>query len=219
MASADYLPPLRHDGQATDDYKLITVAPVTGSLAAVISGIDLSHGLEGDLLAEVRRALLNHLVLVFPAQNLSAEQLIALGATFGSLHVNPFVAGLPDHPEIMQIRSEENETVRFAGRWHSDITWEARPSMGSLLHARTIPPYGGDTLFANMYMAWEALTPTMRRPWMVFRPSTPHSRATIAPRHLPMRPTSSPIRSCAPIPRPDTRRSSSTSISPAASRA
>ncbi len=163
MASVDYLPPLRHDGQATDDYKVVTVAPIAGSLGAKVSGVDLSDGLDGDLLADIHRALLNHLVLVFPGQELSAEQLIALGKTFGSLHVNPFVAGLPDHPEIMQIRSEENETARFAGRWHSDITWEARPSMGSLLHARTIPAYGGDTLFANMYMAWEALTPTMRR--------------------------------------------------------
>lgn len=101
MATVEYLPPLRHDGQTTDDYIGITVAPIAGSLGAVVSGVDLHDGLENDLLADVQRALLNHLMLVFPGQELSAEQLIALCATFGNLHVNPFIAGLPDHPEIM----------------------------------------------------------------------------------------------------------------------
>jgi len=163
MATTEYLPPLRQDTQNTQDYEGFSVAPLTGGLGAEVSGLDLSQGLSGDQLDEVRRALLNHLVLVFRDQELDADQLIALGHAFGDLHVNPFVAGLPDHPEVMEIKSEENETARFAGRWHSDITWEARPSLGSLLHARTIPPYGGDTLFANMYLAWEALSPTMRR--------------------------------------------------------
>jgi len=163
MAMAEYLPPLRHHDQATADYRHITVAPLTGGLGAEVSGLDLRDPLEGERMEEIRRALLNHLVLVFRDQDLDAQQLVDLGSAFGPLHVNPFVSGLADHPEVMEIRSEENETARFAGRWHSDITWDERPSLGSLLHARTIPAYGGDTLFANMYLAWEALTPTMRK--------------------------------------------------------
>ncbi len=163
MAAVDYLPPLRHDSQAVCDYKAMAVTPLTGALGAEVSGLDLRGGLDGDTLAEVRRALLNHMVLVFRDQPLEAADLVALGRTFGELHVNPFVAGLPGCPEVMEIRSEENETARFAGRWHSDITWDERPSLGSLLHARILPPFGGDTLFANMAMAWEALSPTMRR--------------------------------------------------------
>ncbi len=163
MATVEYLPPLRQDTQNTRDYSQFGVSPLSGGLGAEVDGLDLRAGLSGERLEEVRRALLNHLVLVFRDQELDADQLIALGRAFGDLHVNPFVAGLPDHPEIMQIKSEENETARFAGRWHSDTTWEERPSMGSLLHARRIPAYGGDTLFANMYLAWDALSPGMRR--------------------------------------------------------
>lgn len=163
MANVEYLPPLSEARQAFHDYERLTAEPITGALGAEISGVDLSKDLDETTLDEIRAALRNHLVLVFRDQKLEADDLVALGRRFGDLHVNPFVAGLEGHPEIMQIRSEENETARFAGRWHSDITWDRRPSMGSLLHARTIPPYGGDTLFANMYLAWDALSPTMQR--------------------------------------------------------
>ncbi len=162
MAKVDYLPALRHDDQGANDYATFEARPLTGALGAEIEGVDLRAGLDGRRLADVRRALVNHMVLVFRDQDLDAAQLVALGRSFGALHVNPFVAGLADHPEVMEVRSEENETARFAGRWHSDISWAQRPSRGSLLHARVVPPWGGDTLFANAVMAWEALSPAMR---------------------------------------------------------
>ncbi len=164
MTAFDYLPPLSHDDQAvTPKHGLFSVRPMTGGLGAEIDDVDLAKPLADDMKSALRQALLHHLVLVFRDQQLGPEELVALGRTFGDLHVNPFVAGLESHPEIMQIRSEENEEARFAGRWHSDITWEERPSLGSLLYAKTIPTYGGDTLFANMYLAYESLSPTMRR--------------------------------------------------------
>ncbi|MCE2519536.1 MAG: TauD/TfdA family dioxygenase [Alphaproteobacteria bacterium] len=163
MATIDYLPPLRHDGQETSDYTSFTVTPISGALGAELHGIDLVSRLDRQQLAELRRALLNHMVLVLRDQDLDAGELVALGRAFGPLHINPFVEGVAGHPEVMEVRSEENETARFAGRWHSDITWAERPSLASLLHARIVPPFGGDTLFANMVLAWDALSPVMRR--------------------------------------------------------
>ncbi len=163
MATIDYLPPLRHDGQETDDYTSFTVTPISGALGTEIHGIDLGSGLDRHQFAELRHALLNHMVLVLRDQDLDAGALVALGRRFGGLHINPFVAGVDGHPEVMEVRSEENDTARFAGRWHSDITWAERPALASILHARIVPPFGGDTLFANMVLAWDALSPVMRR--------------------------------------------------------
>ena len=163
MATMDYLPPLRHEGQETDDYTSFAVTPISGALGAEVHGIDLAAGLDRQQFAELHRALLNHMVLVLRDQDLDAGGLVALGRCLGPLHVNPFVSGVAGHPEVMEVRSEENVTARFAGRWHSDITWAERPALASLLHARIVPPVGGDTLFANMVLAWEALSPVMRR--------------------------------------------------------
>ncbi len=163
MATIDYLPALRHDGQETDDYTSFSVTPISGALGAEVHGIDLAGSLGEPQLAELRRALGHHMVLVLRDQDLDAGGLVALGRAFGPLHINPFVPGVAGHPEVMEVRSEENETARFAGRWHSDITWAERPSLASLLHARIVPPFGGDTLFANMVLAWDALSPVMRR--------------------------------------------------------
>ena len=163
MAIIDYLPPLRHDGQEADDYTSFGVTPISGALGAEIHGIKVGSGLDRQQFAELRRALFNHMVLVLRDQDLDAGGLVALGRRFGGLHINPFVAGVAGHPEVMEVRSEENETARFAGRWHSDITWAESPSLASLLHARIVPPFGGDTLFANTVLAWDALSPVMRR--------------------------------------------------------
>ena len=114
------------------------------------------------VLEELHLALRNHLVLFFRNQDLSARQLAKLGRQFGELHVNPFGQGHPDTPEVMLVRSEENEELRFAGKWHSDISWDKYPSMGSILHAVKVPRFGGDTLFANMYLAYEALSAPMQ---------------------------------------------------------
>ena len=122
MGTIDYLPPLRHDGQETDDYTSFTVTPTSGALGAEVHGIDLAARPDRQQFADLRRALLNHMVLVLRDQDLDAGGLVALGRSFGPLHINPFVPGVAGHPEVMEVRSEENATARFAGRWHSDIT-------------------------------------------------------------------------------------------------
>jgi taurine dioxygenase len=138
------------------------VEPVAGALGAEISGLDLSQPLSDDTILALRRAWLEHLVLFFRDQPLSPAQFLALGRRFGEVIEYPFVRGLPDYPEIIPVLKLEHERVNFGGVWHSDTAYLDVPPMASMLVAREIPPYGGDTLFANMYLAYETLSDGMK---------------------------------------------------------
>lgn len=135
-----------------------TIEPIAGALGAEISGLDLSEPLSEETILAVRRAWLEHLVVFFRDQHLSPAQFLAFGRRFGEVIEYPFVKGLPDHPEIIPVLKLEHERVNFGGVWHSDTAYLDVPPMASMLVAREIPPYGGDTLFANMYLAYEALS-------------------------------------------------------------
>ena len=139
------------------------VEPIAGALGAEIRDVDLSVDLGATTVAEIRRALLDHLVIFFRGQPLTPAQFIAFGRRFGTLSRYPFVAGLAEHPEIIEVAKREHERVNFGGIWHSDTTYLGEPPMGSLLLAREVPGAGGDTLFANMYLAYETLSDGMRR--------------------------------------------------------
>ena len=140
-----------------------TVEPVAGALGAELSGLDLSQALSDETILAVRRAWLEHLVLFFRDQPLPPAQFLAFARRFGEPIEYPFVKGLDSHPEIIPVLKLEHERVNFGGVWHSDTTYLDVPPMASMLVAREIPPYGGDTLFANMYQAYEALSHGMQR--------------------------------------------------------
>ena len=135
-----------------------SVEPVAGALGAEIVGLDLAASLSDTTIVALRRAWLDHLVLFFRDQHLSPAQFLALGRRFGEVIEYPFVKGLPDFPEIIPVLKLEHERVNFGGVWHSDTAYLDVPPMASMLIAREIPPYGGDTLFANMYLAYETLS-------------------------------------------------------------
>ena len=139
------------------------IRPVAGALGADITGIDLAAGLDDATVAALRKALLDHLVIFVRDQSLTPAQFSAFARRFGEPIAYPLVKGLDDHPEIIAVAKLEHERVNFGGVWHSDTTYLERPPMGSLLLARELPPYGGDTLFANQYLAYETLSPGMRR--------------------------------------------------------
>lgn len=141
----------------------LVVQPVAGALGAEISGVDLSRPLAEDTVAALRRAWLEHLVLFFRDQALSPAEFLAFGRRFGEPIEYPFVKGLDDHPQIIPVLKLAHEHVNFGGVWHSDTAYLDVPPMASMLVAREIPPVGGDTLFANMYLAYETLSPGMRR--------------------------------------------------------
>ena len=153
------------------------VQPVAGALGAEVSGVDLSRDLAPETIAALRRAWLEHLVLFFRDQPLPPARFLAFARAFGEPIEYPFVKGLPDFPEIIPVLKLENEKVNFGGVWHSDTTYLDVPPMASMLVAREVPPVGGDTLFANMYLAWETLSEGMQRLLLPLRGVASSSKA------------------------------------------
>lgn len=111
---------------------------------------------------QVRSALLDHGVIFFRDQNLSPEQQMNFSKQFGEPVEYPYVQGLPDYPLIIPVLKRADEDKNFGGIWHSDTTYLTEPPMGTILHAIELPDVGGDTLFANMYSAYEALSDGMK---------------------------------------------------------
>ena len=141
----------------------IAVHPIAGPLGAEISGVDLGADLDEATIADIRRAWLEHLVIFFRDQDLSPAKFLAFARRFGKPVEYPFVKGLDETPEVIPVVKLEHERVNFGGVWHSDTAYLDVPPMASLLVARDVPAVGGDTLFANMYLAYETLSPGMQR--------------------------------------------------------
>jgi len=141
----------------------IRVEPITGALGAVISDVDLSADLSDETVAAIRHAWLEHLVVFFHDQDLPPARFLAFARRFGEVIEYPFVKGLDAHPEIIPVLKLPNEQINFGGVWHSDTTYLTVPPMASMLVAREVPPAGGDTLFANMYLAYETLSRGMQK--------------------------------------------------------
>ena len=141
----------------------VTVDPIAGALGVVIGGVDLSTELSDETVAAIRHEWLKHCVIFFREQNLSPAQFIAFARRFGQIMEYPLVKGLDGYPGITPVVKLEYERVNFGGVWHSDTAYLETPPMASMLIAREVPPVGGDTLFANMYLAYETLSEGMRR--------------------------------------------------------
>ena len=141
----------------------IEVRRIAGALGAEISGVDLRRPQTPEILGQIRRAWLDHGVVFFHDQSLAPAEFLAFAKGFGQPIEYPLVKGLDDFPEIVPVVKRENETVNFGGIWHSDTAYLETPPMGTMLVAREVPPQGGDTLFANMYLAYETLSDGLRR--------------------------------------------------------
>jgi taurine dioxygenase len=145
----------------TPPFELTKLTPLCG---AELHGIDLARSLEERDVKALEGALAEHCVLFFRDQAMTPEQQKTLGRSFGELHLHPAWPRLvPGHPEIMEIYADE-KSKRVAGEdWHSDVSCDPEPPLGTILYMLEVPPVGGDTLFANMYAAWESLSAPMRR--------------------------------------------------------
>jgi len=141
----------------------LDIRPLSGAIGAEIGGVDLSGPLDDMIVAAIRRAWLDHLVIFFRGQDLPPDRLMTLAARFGKPIEYPFVAGLDGFPEVTPVVKLEHERVNFGGIWHSDTTYLETPPMGTFLAACEVPESGGDTLFANMYLAYESLSDGMKR--------------------------------------------------------
>lgn len=137
----------------------IQVKPISGALGAEIEGVDLAGDLSNEAFDQVHQAFLDHHVIFFRDQHgLTPEKHKAFGRRFGTLNVHPYVKGMEGHPEILEIIKEPEEKTNFGGGWHTDMSFLEEPALGSILHAIEVPPYGGDTLWANQHLAYEALS-------------------------------------------------------------
>jgi taurine dioxygenase len=136
---------------------------IAGSLGAEVEGVDLSADLSDEVLAEVRAALLDNLVIFFRNQSLTPERQLAFARRWGEIHLHPFMEGMPDHPEILEIVKRPTDKRNFGGSWHTDQMFSPRPAMGTILYAKQVPSAGGDTMFSNQYLAFESLSDGMKR--------------------------------------------------------
>lgn len=145
------------------DYARIRVEPLSPALGAEVYGVDLAGPLDESSVAEIRRAFLSHLVIFFRDQTMTPEQFLRFARTMGEPSEYPMVKGMDEYPEITEVIKKEDERVNFGGIWHSDTTYLECPPMATMLYALEVPPVGGDTLFANMHMAYESLSSGMQR--------------------------------------------------------
>jgi taurine dioxygenase len=143
-------------------YETISVEPVSPVIGAEISGVDLSQPLGNQTVQEIHDALMAHLVVFFRNQDLTLHQHKAFGRHFGDLHVHPAAPGPEGHPEVISVHADERSKWVVGETWHSDVSCDAEPPMGSILQIHEVPPAGGDTMFANMYAAYEALSEPVR---------------------------------------------------------
>ena len=151
------------DNSVHQKYSHIDVHPVSGALGAEITGVDISLPLDAEVVSEIRKALLNHLVIFFQNQVITPQQQLNFAEQFGLPIEYPQLKGLPECPLVTEVIKLEHETMNFGGVWHSDTTYLQQPPMASMLYAIEIPPYGGDTLFSNQYMAYETLSDGLKK--------------------------------------------------------
>lgn len=143
-------------------YRHLDVQKIAGAGGAEVRGVDLSQDLAQEVLAEIRAALLDNLVIVFRDQDLTPERQLAFARRWGEIHLHPFMQGMPDHPEILAIIKRPTDKKNFGGSWHTDQMFSPSPAMGTMLYAKQVPSAGGDTMFTNQYLAYESLSDGMK---------------------------------------------------------
>src|SRR5258706_10658806 len=139
------------------------VRRIAGALGAEVEGIDLGRPLSAGQVAAIRGAWLEHHVLFFRDQDLTPRQFLTFAERFGKSTQYPLQKGIAGFPTIIEVKKLERERNAFGAIWHSDTVYLDEPPMATMLLAREIPPYGGDTLFANTALAYETLSTGMQR--------------------------------------------------------
>jgi taurine dioxygenase len=141
----------------------IAVRPVSSAVGAEILGLDLADTLPDATIDAIRRALFQHGVVFFRDQKLTPEQHVAFAERFGAINVNRFFKTVDGYPMIAEVRKEPDQVGNIGGGWHTDHSYDQVPAMGSILYAREVPETGGDTLFASMYAAYDALSDGLKQ--------------------------------------------------------
>jgi len=142
-------------------HRPILVKPISGGLGAEIEGVDLS-ALDDTAFAEINQAFLDHQVIFYRDQDITPEQQLNLALRFGDIHYHPYMSGMDDHPEILEIIKEPGETYTFGAAWHTDQMFNPSPAKATMLYAKETPAVGGDTMFSSMYKAYDGLSDAMK---------------------------------------------------------
>src|SRR6201994_4617579 len=143
-------------------YRHLDVQKIAGSLGAEVRGVDLSQEVSEEVLAEIRGALLDNLVIAIRDQDITPAQQLAFAKRWGDIHLHPFMVGMEDFPEILAIIKRPTDKKNFGGSWHTDQMFSPQPAMGTMLYALEVPSAGGDTMFTNQYLAYESLSDGMK---------------------------------------------------------
>ncbi len=143
-------------------YRRIRVSKLTRHIGAEIEGVDLAAPLDDETFVEVHDALMQNLVIFFRDQHLTHEQHLDFGGRFGPLHIHPAEPGAAGHPELYEIHADESSSYAAGAGWHTDVSADVEPPMGSILYLTEVPETGGDTCFASMYAAYDALSEPMK---------------------------------------------------------
>jgi taurine dioxygenase len=141
----------------------VDVRPIAGALGAEILGVNIADDLDAPTIAEIRDALNQYCVVFFRDQELDGERHKAFARRFGDIFIHPNYQGVGDDDEVVMVRREPGDPHIVGEEWHADTTMVAAPPMGAILYAIEVPPYGGDTCFANQYLAYETLSDGMKR--------------------------------------------------------
>jgi alpha-ketoglutarate-dependent taurine dioxygenase len=141
----------------------IEIRPTSGALGAEVSGVDLADELDAAVVSDIRQAFNAHGVIFFRDQRLTPEQHIAFAERMGRININRFFKAAPGYPQIAEVRKEPAQTTNIGGGWHTDHSYDQIPALGSILLARELPPRGGDTMFACMGQAYDALSDGLKR--------------------------------------------------------
>mgnify|MGYP003340163969 FL=1 len=170
--------PNEQANEYANEYTRISVSPLAGALGAEIGGVDVSRPIDDATFAEIRRAWREHLVIFFRGQALDDDALTAFGRRFAPLFRHPNLLTEGPYPDIVRIRRTPGDTQIVGEDWHADTTCMAEPPSGAVLYGVDVPPYGGDTLFANGYLAYERLSDGMKA--LLSNLKAVHSDITVA---------------------------------------
>ncbi len=155
------------------NYKTLQVTPLSPALGAEISGVDIVGGISDAQFAELRQAFTDYAVIFLRDQDITPEQHIAFAEGWGKINVNRFFKPTDDYPVIAEVRKEADQKANIGSSWHTDHSYDQCPAMGSILYAREVPSVGGDTLFASMYAAYEALSDGLKQMLSTLRAEHP----------------------------------------------
>ncbi len=147
----------------TTKFATIEVSPLSPALGGIISGVDIAAGVSDEQFAEIRQAFIDYSVIFFRDQQITPDQHIEFARRWGEINVNRFFQAVDSHPIIAEVRKEADQKKNIGAEWHTDHSYDEIPAMGSILYAREVPTVGGDTLFASMYAAYDALSDGLKQ--------------------------------------------------------